>query len=107
MGTVKILSACKVNFEANEGNIFSASQSSGLIHPTNDNHCPSASFKLPFKHISAHSYIVPQLLRQPVCEAGRNCVYSPYYIRLLEKSYKIMYHVKSYTFACKKCIKDV
>lgn len=41
-----------MNFEAIEGIIFSASQSSGLIDPTNDNHCPSASFNLPLKDIS-------------------------------------------------------
>lgn len=40
-----------MNFEAIEGINLSASQSSGLIDPANDNHCPSASFKLPFKGI--------------------------------------------------------
>ena len=37
-------------------------------------------------------------------EAGRNCVYSPYYILLPEKLYKILY-LESYTFACKEHIK--
>lgn len=41
-----------MNSEAIEGIIFSASQTSGLIDLTNDNHCPSASFKLLFKCLS-------------------------------------------------------
>lgn len=42
----------KLIFYAIEGIIFSISQSTHLIDPTNDNHSPSASFKLPFKGIS-------------------------------------------------------
>jgi len=49
MGTMKTL--FQMNFEVIEGTIFSATQSSGLIEPTDDNHYPSASFKLPFKGI--------------------------------------------------------
>lgn len=57
--------------------------------------------------VSAHfSCTMLWLLRQPACEAGRNCVYSPYYILLPEKPHKIMY-LKSYTFACKEHLKGL
>lgn len=76
---LKCCSTCNMNFEVIQSTIFSATKSSGLIDPTSDNHYPADSFRLPFKGTSTSAHCTTlQLLRQPVCEASRNCVCSPY-----------------------------